>query len=167
MTTSRYQTHALWVRVSHWIATISIAILAYTGVVILMAHPRLYWGYAGNDLTPAVLELPVSPFGEEYARHAASADFPNESIRTDAASFVRDASLRAFGNESRGERHGRRVEQPSGGVDPSEQRLDFPPKLGVAAALHVEEVLPLRRLARERGIEHLLDTAHAIDIHSR
>jgi thiosulfate reductase cytochrome b subunit len=47
--------------VSHWIATISIAVLAYTGVVILMAHPRLYWGYAGNDLTPALLELPISP----------------------------------------------------------------------------------------------------------
>ena len=25
-----------------------------------MAHPRLYWGEAGNDLTPALLELPVS-----------------------------------------------------------------------------------------------------------
>jgi thiosulfate reductase cytochrome b subunit len=28
--------------------------------VILMAHPRLYWGDAGNDLTPALLELPIS-----------------------------------------------------------------------------------------------------------
>jgi hypothetical protein len=34
--------------------------LALTGVVILMAHPRLYWGEAGNDLTPALLELPIS-----------------------------------------------------------------------------------------------------------
>jgi len=25
-----------------------------------MAHPRLYWGEAGNDLTPALLELPIS-----------------------------------------------------------------------------------------------------------
>src|SRR5262245_57593452 len=25
-----------------------------------MAHPRLYWGAAGNDLTPALLELPIS-----------------------------------------------------------------------------------------------------------
>jgi thiosulfate reductase cytochrome b subunit len=25
-----------------------------------MAHPRLYWGDAGNDLTPALLELPIS-----------------------------------------------------------------------------------------------------------
>ena len=34
--------------------------MAFTGFVILMAHPRLYWGDAGNDLTPALLELPIS-----------------------------------------------------------------------------------------------------------
>ncbi len=52
--------HALWVRVSHWMMTASVITLAVTGVVILMAHPRLYWGEAGNDLTPALLELPIS-----------------------------------------------------------------------------------------------------------
>ena len=25
-----------------------------------MVHPRLYWGEAGNDLTPALIELPIS-----------------------------------------------------------------------------------------------------------
>ncbi len=34
--------------------------LAFSGVTILMAHPRLYWGEVGNDLTPAWLELPIS-----------------------------------------------------------------------------------------------------------
>src|SRR5215470_17329768 len=34
--------------------------LAYSGFVVLMAHPRLYWGEAGNDLTPALFELPIS-----------------------------------------------------------------------------------------------------------
>ena len=34
--------------------------LAFTGIVILMAHPRLYWGEAGNNLTPALIELPIS-----------------------------------------------------------------------------------------------------------
>jgi len=34
--------------------------VAVSGFVILMAHPRLYWGEIGNDLTPALLELPVS-----------------------------------------------------------------------------------------------------------
>ena len=38
----------------------SLLTLAFTGFVILMAHPRLYWGEAGNDLTPALLELPIS-----------------------------------------------------------------------------------------------------------
>jgi thiosulfate reductase cytochrome b subunit len=33
--------------------------LAFSGFVILMAHPRLYWGQAGNDLIPALLELPI------------------------------------------------------------------------------------------------------------
>ena len=53
-------THARWVRISHWIVTASLLTLAATGVVILMAHPRLYWGEVGNDLTPALLELPIS-----------------------------------------------------------------------------------------------------------
>lgn len=52
--------HAAWTRITHWLAAVSIALLAFTGVVILMAHPRLYWGEVGNDLTPALLELPIS-----------------------------------------------------------------------------------------------------------
>ena len=35
--------------------------LAVSGFVILMAHPRLYWGEAGNDLMPALIELPFTP----------------------------------------------------------------------------------------------------------
>jgi thiosulfate reductase cytochrome b subunit len=54
------QPHARWVRISHWIVTVSLLTLAFTGFVILMAHPRLYWGEAGNDLTPALIELPIS-----------------------------------------------------------------------------------------------------------
>lgn len=52
--------HALWVRTCHWILTVSLLTLAFTGVEILMVHPRLYWGDAGNDLMPALLELPIS-----------------------------------------------------------------------------------------------------------
>jgi thiosulfate reductase cytochrome b subunit len=52
--------HARWVRVCHWVGAASVLTLAATGFVILMAHPRLYWGEAGNDLTPALLELPIS-----------------------------------------------------------------------------------------------------------
>jgi len=52
--------HPRWVKGSHWIITASFLILAFTGFVILMSHPRLYWGNAGNDLTPALFELPIS-----------------------------------------------------------------------------------------------------------
>ena len=52
--------HAGWVRVTHWVAALAILVLAFTGIVILMAHPRLYWGDVGNDLTTPILELPIS-----------------------------------------------------------------------------------------------------------
>jgi cytochrome b subunit of formate dehydrogenase len=52
--------HRFWVRISHWLITVSFLLLAFTGFEILMVHPRLYWGEVGNDLTPALLELPIS-----------------------------------------------------------------------------------------------------------
>ncbi len=52
--------HSIWVRISHWVGTISFILLLYTGITILKAHPRLYWGDVGNDLTPALFELPIS-----------------------------------------------------------------------------------------------------------
>lgn len=52
--------HSLWLRITHWIGTIAFFLLVFTGVEILMVHPRLYWGEVGNDLTPAFLELPIS-----------------------------------------------------------------------------------------------------------
>jgi thiosulfate reductase cytochrome b subunit len=52
--------HARWVRVSHWILAVSVLTLAFSGFEILMVHPRLYWGKVGNDLTPALIELPIS-----------------------------------------------------------------------------------------------------------
>ena len=52
--------HAIWVRWTHWVAALGVLVLAVSGTVILMAHPRLYWGEAGNDLMPALLELPIS-----------------------------------------------------------------------------------------------------------
>jgi thiosulfate reductase cytochrome b subunit len=51
--------HAPWVRLLHWLIALSVLVLAYSGVVILMAHPRLYWGNVGNDLTRAWIELPL------------------------------------------------------------------------------------------------------------
>ncbi|MBA4063490.1 MAG: hypothetical protein C0501_07210 [Isosphaera sp.] len=53
--------HPGWVRVCHWLVALSFPALVVSGYVILMCHPRLYWGEVGNDLTPALLELPISP----------------------------------------------------------------------------------------------------------
>ena len=52
--------HTRWVKATHWIVSVSFLLLAFSGFVILMCHPRLYWGEVGNDLTPALLELPIS-----------------------------------------------------------------------------------------------------------
>lgn len=52
--------HTGWVRSCHWLVVLSFLALAISGYVILMCHPRLYWGEVGNDLTPALLELPIS-----------------------------------------------------------------------------------------------------------
>lgn len=52
--------HTRWVKCTHWIITLSFLLLAFTGFTILRAHPRLYWGEVGNDLTPALFEFPIS-----------------------------------------------------------------------------------------------------------
>lgn len=52
--------HSRWVRICHWIAVASFTALAISGFLILMVHPRLYLGHVGNDLTPALLTLPIS-----------------------------------------------------------------------------------------------------------
>lgn len=50
----------IWIRFTHWSLTFSFFALLFSGFIILMCHPRLYWGEVGNDLTPAILEFPIS-----------------------------------------------------------------------------------------------------------
>jgi len=57
---SEINPHKRWVKVSHWIITLSFFALVFTGIEMTMVHPRFYWGEVGNDLTPALFELPVS-----------------------------------------------------------------------------------------------------------
>ena len=52
--------HPSWVRICHWLVAVSYLTLAVSGFLILMVHPRLYIGEIGNDLTPALLTLPIS-----------------------------------------------------------------------------------------------------------
>lgn len=53
--------HRLWVRLTHWLIALAVLVLIYSGVTILMAHPRLYWGNAGNDLIKPLVEIPLGP----------------------------------------------------------------------------------------------------------
>jgi thiosulfate reductase cytochrome b subunit len=49
------------VRITHWIHTLSFFALLVSGIAILVAHPRLYWGETGAVGAPALLDLPI-PF---------------------------------------------------------------------------------------------------------
>ncbi|MDR3697682.1 cytochrome b/b6 domain-containing protein [Mucilaginibacter sp.] len=65
--------HQRWVKATHFIITLSFLALTVSGFVILMSHPRLYWGQAGNDLTPALFELPIS---RNYQHHGFTKPIP-------------------------------------------------------------------------------------------
>jgi thiosulfate reductase cytochrome b subunit len=52
--------HSMLVRTTHWINFLSFLALAVSGVAILLAHPRFYWGESGYFDTPAAFELPLT-----------------------------------------------------------------------------------------------------------
>jgi thiosulfate reductase cytochrome b subunit len=51
--------HAGVVRFTHWVTAASFVLLLWSGIEILISHPRLYWGEYGNVNTPALLQLPI------------------------------------------------------------------------------------------------------------
>jgi thiosulfate reductase cytochrome b subunit len=51
----------LVVRITHWIAVLSVLTLLISGTGILVSHPRLYWGETGSVGTESVIDLPI-PF---------------------------------------------------------------------------------------------------------
>ena len=51
--------HTVIVRITHWINSISFLALLASGVAILIAHPRLYWGETGAFGSRALIELPL------------------------------------------------------------------------------------------------------------
>ena len=53
--------HSAWVRATHWINTAAFFALVVSGVAILLAHPRLYWGETGAVGSPSLVDLPL-PF---------------------------------------------------------------------------------------------------------
>jgi len=52
--------HSLLVRITHWLTALSVAGLLVSGVAILVAHPRLYWGETGSLETSALIDLPLT-----------------------------------------------------------------------------------------------------------
>jgi thiosulfate reductase cytochrome b subunit len=53
--------HPALVRITHWITAFSFLGLLVSGIAILLAHPRLYWGETGAVGTPSLIDLPL-PF---------------------------------------------------------------------------------------------------------
>ena len=82
---SRARAHPSWVRICHWLVVVSFLTLAVTGFLILMVHPRLYLGEVGNDLTPALLTLPISNNyrPSELQRTVTFAELPSTPVSAD------------------------------------------------------------------------------------
>jgi thiosulfate reductase cytochrome b subunit len=53
--------HSVVVRITHWVTTFSFLALVLSGIAILLAHPRLYWGETGARDGPSLIDLPL-PF---------------------------------------------------------------------------------------------------------
>jgi thiosulfate reductase cytochrome b subunit len=53
--------HPAFVRITHWISALSFLVLVLSGIAILLAHPRLYWGETGALGGPSLIDLPL-PF---------------------------------------------------------------------------------------------------------
>jgi thiosulfate reductase cytochrome b subunit len=67
--------HEALVRATHWITAAAFAALLVTGIEILISHPRLYWGDAGNVGMTPFLRFPIPssrgsvPTGYGYVLH--------------------------------------------------------------------------------------------------
>jgi thiosulfate reductase cytochrome b subunit len=47
------------VRVTHWIHALSFLALVVSGIAILLAHTRFYWGETGGEGAPSLFDLPL------------------------------------------------------------------------------------------------------------
>jgi thiosulfate reductase cytochrome b subunit len=51
--------HTALVRITHWTTVASFVALLVSGIAILLAHPRLYWGETGAIGGPSLVDLPL------------------------------------------------------------------------------------------------------------
>jgi DMSO/TMAO reductase YedYZ molybdopterin-dependent catalytic subunit/thiosulfate reductase cytochrome b subunit len=56
---SRAGRHPRFVRIGHWMTAVCVGALFVSGLAILVAHPRLYWGEVGGFGGPSLLDLPM------------------------------------------------------------------------------------------------------------
>ena len=49
--------HSRLARIWHWLNAVTVIVLLMSGLMILNAHPRLYWGEYGANADHAWLEL--------------------------------------------------------------------------------------------------------------
>ncbi len=59
MTSRPAPRHSVIVRVTHWVHAAAFFALVFSGVVILLAYPRLHWGETGTLGMPAFINLPL------------------------------------------------------------------------------------------------------------
>lgn len=51
--------HSALVRITHWLTTVCFLALLFSGIEILISHPRFYWGETGNVMTPSLFDIPI------------------------------------------------------------------------------------------------------------
>src|SRR3954447_9001543 len=54
--------HRLPTRIWHWINALTVIVMLMSGLMILNAHPRLYWGQFGANFDHAWLDFGPRPF---------------------------------------------------------------------------------------------------------
>lgn len=51
--------HSAVVRVTHWLTVVAFLALAFSGAMIILTHPRFYWGETGNVNMKPLFRIPV------------------------------------------------------------------------------------------------------------
>jgi len=59
MTPTLRRRHSFFVRITHWLITLSFLALLLSGLEIVASHPRFYWGETGNINTTPLFKIPI------------------------------------------------------------------------------------------------------------
>jgi thiosulfate reductase cytochrome b subunit len=66
------------VRVTHWLTFIAFVALVVTGGLIVISHPRFYWGEVGNVNTKPLFAIPI-PSSRSTVPNGYSYEMPDEN----------------------------------------------------------------------------------------